>query len=534
MAELPSKEADGNVIRTADLLGAFSLASDLAMGLHTEHGARSCYIGMHVAEELGLTSEQSTDLYYAELLKDAGCTTYTSQLAGFWMADELAAKRDLQFFRDNRNPLDIASWLFKYVAAGAALPTRASHILGFLANGRAFMKEGFESTCLVATRIAQRLGMPQTVQDALMQVFEQWDGRGMPYGVKREDISVISRIVLMTSFMEVFHRVEGREATKQVALAQRDKAFDPSVVDAFLSVAQKESFWTGLEQERVWDSVLSMEPEESPLRYMGREKLVDVALALADYADLKSPYQAGRSRRVADSAERIARRMGLPEPEANQIYLAGLVHDIGIVAVPSFVLNKSQDALTESEREQVRLHPYHSERVLSKVAALAPIIPLVAAHHEQMGGNGYYRGIRGSQIPEGAQILAVADRFDELTHDSPDGPGRDSEQALELMRQEAGDRLSPNAFQALLEDLSGVDGVPRQRTRQQEWPAQLTDREVDVLRLIAKGLKRRQVAGALFIAEGTVRSHLEHIYDKIGVSSRSAATLFAVEHDLLI
>jgi hypothetical protein len=118
---------------------------------------------MHVAEELGLTSEQRTDLYYAELLKDAGCTTYTSQLAGFWMADELAAKRDLQFFRDSRNPLDIASWLFKYVAVGAALTTRASHILGFLANGRAFMKEGFESTCLVAKRIAQRLGMPHTV-----------------------------------------------------------------------------------------------------------------------------------------------------------------------------------------------------------------------------------------------------------------------------------------------------------------------------------------------------------------------------------
>ena len=142
-----------------------------------------------------------------------------------------------------------------------------------------------------------------------------------------------------------------------MALAQRGKAFDPAVVDAYLSVAQKESFWRGLEEERVWDSVLSMEPEQSPLKYMGKEKLIDVALALADYADLKSPFQAGRSRRVADLAERIARRMGLPEPEATQIYRAALVHDIGMVAVPSFVLNKSQDSLTEAEREQVRLHP---------------------------------------------------------------------------------------------------------------------------------------------------------------------------------
>ena len=147
--------------------------------------------------------------------------------------------------------------------------------------------------------------------------------------------------------------MEGRDAAKHVALARRGNALDPSVVDAFLSVAQKESFWTGLEQKRVWDSVLSMEPEQSPYQYMGEEKLVDVALAMADYTDLKSPFLAGRSRRVADLAERIAQRMGLPEPEAKHIYRAALVHDIGIVAVPSFILNKSQDTLTEAEREQI-------------------------------------------------------------------------------------------------------------------------------------------------------------------------------------
>ena len=366
-----------------------------------------------------------------------------------------------------------------------------------------------------------------------MQVFEQWDGRGMPYGVKSDAIPVISRIVLVTSFLEVFHQVEGRDAAKQVALARRGKAFDPSVVDAFLSVAQRESFWTGLERERVWDSVLSMEPEQSPYQYMGEEKLLDVALALADYADLKSPFLAGRSRRVADLTERIARRMRVPEPEATHIYHATLVHDIGIVAVPSFILDKPQDTLTEAEREQVRLHPYHSERVLSKIPALEPIIPLVAAHHEEMDGRGYYRGLQGSQIPLGARIIAVADRFDELTHDAPDSPGRELDQAVDVMRQEVGTRLSPDVFQALTDDLSGVDRSHRQRTRQQEWPARLTDREVEVLRLIAKGLNRRQVAGALFIAEGTVRSHLEHIYSKIDVSSRAAAALFAVENDLL-
>ena len=261
-------------------------------------------------------------------MKDAGCTTYTSQLTGSWLVDELAAKRDLQFFRNSRNPLDMASWLFKYVAAGASFPTRATHLLDFLVKGRAFMKEGFESTCHVASRIAQRLGMSKAVQDALMQVFEQWDGRGMPYGIKSDAISVISRIVLVTSFLEVFHRVEGRDAAKHMALARRGNAFDPSVVDAFLSVAQKESFWRGLEEERVWDSVLSMEPEQSPYQQMGEEKLIDVALALADYADLKSPFLAGRSRRVADLAERIARRMRIRSQRSLTSILLGWLYRV--------------------------------------------------------------------------------------------------------------------------------------------------------------------------------------------------------------
>ena len=532
MAEPPTLGSAGGAIRTADLLGAFSLASDLALGMHAEHGARSCYIGMHIAREIELPLEQRTDLYYAELLKDAGCTTYTSQLASSWLVDELAAKRDLQMFRDSRNPLDILSWLFKYMAAGASLPTRATHILDFLVKGRAFMQEGFESTCLVASRIAQRLGMPPTVQDALMQVFEQWDGNGMPYGIKRDAISTISRIVLVTSFIEVFHRVDGRDATIQVALARRGKAFDPSVVDAFLAVAQKEGFWQGLEQERVWDSVLSMEPEESVHRYMEEEKLIDVALAFADYADLKSPFQAGRSRRVAELAQSVARRMGLPESEATDIYRAGLVHDIGIVAVPSFVLNKPQSQLTEVEREQLRLHPYHSERILSRVPALAPIIPIVAAHHERMDGRGYHQGLAGEKVPRGARILTVADQFDELTHDAPDHPAMELEKALDFMDHDTGTGLWPEAFQALVAEMGGA-ARPIAKVRHAEWPAGLPDREVEVLRLAARGLSRRQVGNLLFITEGTVRSHLEHIYGKIGVSNRSAASLFAMENGLL-
>lgn len=515
----------------ADVLGGFSLASDLAVGLHPEHGARSCYIGMHLADALGLPDEDRIALFYSELLKDAGCTAYTSQLAALWLVDELVAKRDLQFFRDAGNPLDVLSWAAHYVAADAGFTMRAGRILGFLKSGREAMREGFESTCQMASRVADRLGMPAAVQQALMHVFEQWDGKGMPYGARGSGIPIISRVVLLTSFLDVFHRVGGRDAAERVARERRGKAFDPEIVDAFLAAARNEAFWAGLEHERIWDSVLALEPPASPYRYLPLTRLDDVALAFADYADMKAPHLAGHSRRVAELAERAGRALSLPEPRLTGLYRAGLIYDIGLVAVPSFVLAKPHDRLTEAEREQFRLHPYHSQRIIARIPAFERLVPAVAAHHERLDGRGYPGGVSAAQISLEARILGAVDRFDALTHDTPDGAALPTERAAETLRAEAGMALAPDVVEALLSSL-GLPASARAAPRRQE-PAGLTAREVQVLRLVAGGGTRKQVAQTLVVSEGTVRSHIEHIYSKIGVSNRAGATLFAMEHGLL-
>lgn len=525
-------------IRMADLLGAFSFASSLARGAPPEHGARCCHIGIHIGRELELSPEEQTNLYYAELLKDTGCTAWTSKLAAFWLTDEIAARRAFVSlnpkdpWKNPSNPLRLLSWLMQYVGVGAPLTTRAGRMADHVLRSAEFLREGFENACHVASRIAQRLDMPQPVQDALMHTFEQWDGNGLLYGTRGEAIPLISRIVWVTSFVEGFHRMGGREAAKQVVIERRGEALDPTVVDAFLSVAEDDRFWEELEQEPVWDRVRSMEPEESPQRYIGEDKLWDITLALADFADLHLSSTAAHSRRVAETAERIARRMALPQPEVEAVRHAALLHDVGIVTVSSFVLSKPEEELTDAEREQVHLHPYYSERILSRVPAFELIAPLVAAHHERMDGQGYYRRLPGSQIPLGARIIAVADRFDELAHPPPDrATTLDVEQAIGVMRQEVGRRLCPDAFQAFVEELQGAAPVPR--ARRSQWPAGLTDREVEVLRFVGTALTRREIADALFVSESTVRHHLEHIYSKVGVSTRAAAILFAMEHGLL-
>jgi HD-GYP domain-containing protein (c-di-GMP phosphodiesterase class II)/DNA-binding CsgD family transcriptional regulator len=405
-------------------------------------------------------------------------------------------------------------------------------MLEFSMHGKGFQREGLQNTAEVACRFAERLGMPDAVQSTLWSVFEQWDGTG-PNRAQGGAIPIASRIVAVTSLLEAFYTAGGRPAALGIVQARRGKAFDPLLVETFLALARDGAFWEGFEEDRIWETVLSLEPL-SPHQFLPAERLADVAMAFADFADLKSFSAAGHSRRVSDLAAGIARRM-LAESEVETIRLAGLTHDLGLVAVPSFVLHKAHEDLSAAEWERLRLHPYHAERILGRIPAFRAVIPLVGAHHERVDGQGYYRGLTGAQIPPGARILAVADRYDELTHGLPGHPPLDSESALEGLYDDAGKAYAEECIRALEVGLR-ADGTARGRARaarQRQWPSGLTTREVELLRLMAGGLSRREVAKAVFLSEHTVRHHLEHIYSKIGVRTRVAAALFAIEHDLL-
>ena len=207
------------------------------------------------------------------------------------------------------------------------------------------------------------------------------------------------------------------------------------------------------------------------------------------------------------------------------------MHDVGLAAVPSYTLDRASNKLSPAEQEILRLHPYHAERIFARVPALDPIVPLVACHHERIDGRGYYRGLAGDQIPLGARVIAVADAFDELTHETPDHEALDSEHALAQLQSDTGG-LWRAALDALASAL-GAGSIRRAPRRQAAQPAGLTEREVEILRMLARGKSRRQIADELVISQHTVRHHLEHIYAKVGVGTRVAAALFAAEHDLI-
>jgi DNA-binding NarL/FixJ family response regulator len=149
-------------------------------------------------------------------------------------------------------------------------------------------------------------------------------------------------------------------------------------------------------------------------------------------------------------------------------------------------------------------------------------------YRERLDGSGYPRGLPGPAITVPARILGAADAYQSMTEPRPHRPALPAAQAAKELRDDVkAGRLNSDAVEAVLA------AAGHRITRRRERPAGLTAREVDVLRLLARGLSSREIASQLVISSKTVRNHIEHIYAKIGASSRATASLFAMQHGLL-
>lgn len=312
---------------------------DLGVGLPLEHCLRACYVGLHIAADLKLDTASREDVFWALLLKDAGCTSFTTQAAAFFRGDEIAARREMLFYTDPNSMRDVMDWALTYLGPDTGPWTRAGRVLGFLANGRDFVREGFTSSIEVAQRIATRLEMCPSVGSTLAALFERWDGKGMPLGLRGEAIPIAARVAYASTYFEVFSRLGGADAARHVGIARAGSAFDGAVVDAFLRVSTIPGFWPPLASESILQTVLALKPGEPPA-LAGEVAFDAMALAFADFVDMKSHYLAGHSRRVAGLATGIGRRLHLPAAELASLNRAALMHDVGFVAVPSFSVNK--------------------------------------------------------------------------------------------------------------------------------------------------------------------------------------------------
>jgi HD-GYP domain-containing protein (c-di-GMP phosphodiesterase class II) len=507
-------------IRLAELVAALSLGVDLGFGQPMEHVLRQCLIALRLAECVGLTEEERSDVFYTALLINVGCHSDAHEQAK-WFGDDITLKSG----KYDHELGSAAGALAMLRSVGRGNPPLHRFRVGieFAVSGRRDLDGMIAQHAALARHLAEQLGLSTGVQEAVGGAYEQWDGKGWPGKLKGDGIPIAARLAAIGEFTEVAHRIGGTAAAVALASKRAGSQFDPTLATSFCSSA--DTILDELGTGGTWDALIQAEPA---LGLSLTEPEFDSALvAIAQFVDLKSPYTLGHARAVSEVAASAGSNLGLSEVEAVTLRRAGVIHGLGRLGVSNAIWDK-RGPLGAGEWERVRMHPYLTERMLHQSTALAPLGALAVQLRERLDGSGYPRGLSGGSIPVAARILGAADAYQAMCEPRPHREARSPDVAARELRAEVkAGRMDGDAVEAVLR-------VAGHRTiRRREGPGGLTAREVDVLRLASLGLSSREIATRLVISPKTARNHIEHIYVKIGVSNRAAASLFAVQHGLL-
>jgi HD-GYP domain-containing protein (c-di-GMP phosphodiesterase class II) len=507
-------------LRLAEATGVLSLVTDLSMGMPLEHGLRTAIMALRIAQAMGLPEDDQVTVFYTGVLHFAGCTAESEVDARFF-GDELAARPQMlgaQF----GSRLELMSMAARTAHQGAPPFTRAAMMARSAFGGLAEFRKWAASHCDVARLLGARMGLSKDVQLALKHLYERYDGKGMPGGLRGEQIPLAVRLMQVAQDADVAYQHGGAELAGAILASRAGAGLDPQAVAACQDAG--EQVYEGLDAPSVWEYALEAEPGTQPV--ISEDGLDDCLSAVADFADLKSMWTVGHSRGVARLAEEAAVVAGLPTTDVLQLRRAALVHDIGRVTVPVSVWAKP-GPLSRGEREQVRLHCYQSERVLEAAPALRPLARLAGSHGERCDGSGYHRGSRGADLPLTAWLLAAADCYQAMREPRAYRPALSAEAAAQELSQDAqAGRLAAEAANAVLVAAGQTPGPVRR-------PAGLSERESQVLGLLARGLATKQIARRLNISPKTCDHHIQRVYSKAGVSTRAGATMFALEHGLV-
>jgi HD-GYP domain-containing protein (c-di-GMP phosphodiesterase class II) len=505
-------------VRTAEVVAALCLATDLAMGFPFEHGLHATQIAMRLAERLGIDSETASETYYACLLSYCGCTA-DAEVADEVFGGDLLANFGPVLFGSPREML--AGIMRALPDPDSGAPARAVQIARRVPKAAVYTRPHLVAMCEVGEMLAEQVGLPGSVHNLFIYSTERWDGRGLLRRARQEQIPLAIMIANVAQDAALQHLLGGVERVADVIRARGGGAFDPRVAACLADNAAE--ILARDPEASAWEETLAAEPHP---RLTLQGAAIDRALgAMGAFADLVSPSLTGHSAGVAELAGAAAERCRLGVSQRAIVRRAALVHDLGRVAVAARVWNRP-GPLSVDEWERVRLHPYQTERVLSRSAFLAALAPIAGADHERLDGSGYHRGVTAAALAPAARLLAVADAYHAMIeprpHREPLAPELAAKAVTEQAREE---RLDADAVAAVLEAV----GQPVARI---ERPCGLTEREAEVIVLLARGLQTKQVAGALGISAKTADRHIQNAYGKIGVSTRAGAAVFVMEHGL--
>jgi HD-GYP domain-containing protein (c-di-GMP phosphodiesterase class II) len=502
-------------MRLAELIGTLSLAVDAGTGLPDHHALRAATLAVGLAREVNADERTVQDAFYLPLLAMAGCTAESHVSAGM-LGDEVAIGSE-SYGLDWGSPGEMFPVMLRLVRRGHG------PLGGLVAVARSFTKfsqaaEVGRAHCEVATHLAERFGFDEAFRAALFQAFERWDGSGKPMRVKGEAIALGMRIALVAIDANIGHRLGGVDGAVALTRKHAKRGLDPAVVERFANAAAM--LCAPLDEPSPWATTLAAEPE--PWRMVNEEGIDEGLRAIAHFSDLKCRFTRSHSTGVSSLASAAAKRMGLGAELERVLARAGLVHDVGRVATSAAIWDKAEP-LTDTEREKIRLHTYVGERVLARSPSLAPVAELATLAHERLDGAGYHRRLSAAASTTAARVLAAADVYQAMREARPHRAALDADRAAaELGAMAKRAELCPDAVAAVL-------GAAGHAVRSPERPRGLTDRELEVLRLLARGLTNKEIASTLDISTKTAGHHVQHVLEKLGVTTRAAATMVAMK-----
>ena len=440
-------------LRLADLLGALSHALDLTEGQPKGHCIRCCWIGTQLGMRLKLWPEELSDIYYAILLKDLGCSSNAARICQLYLADDISFKRDFKQY-DGSLPQALR-FILGHTGLETGLAERFRAIIHVLKNSGEISRELIEARCHRGAEIAARMRFSKQVCDGIQNLDEHWDGSGKPEGLKGEAIPVASQIALLAQVADVFYLTNGPQAAMREISHRAGTWFDPQLVEAFRQLQQEPLFWDMLREEDLPALVTDIEPAKT-VRYVDEDYLDEIATAFAQVIDAKSSFTGGHSERVALFTDMIAEEMGFSKERRRWLNRGALLHDIGKLAISNSILDKPAK-LTAEEFAAIKMHPVHSAAILSGISIFADLAPVAGGHHERLDGRGYPRGLKGEAINLETRIITTADIFDALTADRPYRPAMPASKAFAIMTGNLGTAIDADCFAALQRALTRAE-----------------------------------------------------------------------------
>ena len=440
--ESPSK------LRLSEIISALSYALDLTEGQPMGHSVRACMIGMRLAQQVGISVDEQADLYYALLLKDAGCSSNASRLYHILNADDIRAKGDLKTKDWTRVGWESLHYALTHVATGMPFLQRMQRLFQVAQTQQQDSCALVKIRCERGSYIAKQLGFSEAVSAGIYNLDEHWNGRGYPDGLRKNEIPLFSRIANLAQTLDVFFNAYGPEAAVQAARKRSGRWFDPDLVKAAASLANSGALWTGLDDENLVRKVTALEPENRQMTAT-QDSIDKICMAFAEVIDAKSPFTYRHSNGVAETAVEIGQWLGMNSKSLKLLRRAALLHDIGKLSVPNSVLEKPAK-LTSDEWTVVKAHPYYTFEILNKIPGFERLSQDAAAHHEKLDGSGYWRGWGSEQLSRFARILAVADIFDALHAKRPYRDGMPLEKVFQMLRNDAPRALDLPCVEALI------------------------------------------------------------------------------------